>query len=312
MPIASVFICLDDLKVMDEGGYHEAPFVVPRWTKSSDEMYGRGLGHIALPDTKTLNRAKELGLKAWAKEIDPPLLVQDAGVIGNVRTTPGGQTVVREPNSVQTLDLKIRHDSNRFNTEQLIQSIRGIFFTDQLRMKESPQMTAEEVRARMELMHRTLGPTLGRLEKELLNRMIERTFAIMMRAGALDDPPDAVVEAYKSGMADIDIEYEGPLARAQRNVEAEAIDIFLAGGLPLIQAGVPDALDALDMNKAMIHKAKIIGVPESVMASEEEMKGKAQAETDQDATDAKASVDMANAAKTAGEVRPPSQGMLPL
>ena len=54
---------------------------------------------------KTLNKAVEIGLKAWAKAIDPPLLVQDDGVIGRVRMTPAGITVVRSDGAIKPLQI---------------------------------------------------------------------------------------------------------------------------------------------------------------------------------------------------------------
>ncbi|HUT59101.1 MAG TPA: portal protein [Phycisphaerae bacterium] len=279
-PIASCYVCLEDRKLIFEGGYEEFPGMAPRWSKSSDEIYGRGPGLTALPDVKTLNRAKELGLKAWAKEIDPPLLVKDAGVIGNVRTTPGGQTVITEIGAVTPLDLRIRQDVTRYNIEMLVQAIRAMLYADQLILKESPQMTAEEVRARMELMQRILGPTLGRLETELLNRMIERTFSIMLREGALPEPPPQVLEAYQNNEADIDIEYEGPLSKAQRNIEAEAIERSIALRMEMLKAGLTDAFDTLNIRKATRLIDKIRGVPDSVMNSEDEVEAMVQARID--------------------------------
>jgi hypothetical protein len=280
MPYASVYVCLDDRKILHEGGYEEFPGMAPRWSKSADEEMGRGPGWIALPDVKTLNRAKELGLKSWAKEVDPPLLVRDAAVIGDVDIIPGGQTVVScvpEGRALSTavapLDLKVKNDVNKFNINELVQSIRAMLYADQLILKESPQMTAEEVRARMELMQRILGPTLGRLETELLSRMIERTFAIMLREKALPMPPRAVLEAFRNNQADIDVEYEGPLARAQRNIEVEAIERSITRRTALVEAGVEDAFDNLDIDKALRLVDKIGGVPEDVMRSEEDTEG---------------------------------------
>jgi hypothetical protein len=40
-------------KVVQESGYHEFPFMVPRWSRSDDELYGRGPGHVALPDLRS-------------------------------------------------------------------------------------------------------------------------------------------------------------------------------------------------------------------------------------------------------------------
>jgi hypothetical protein len=96
LPVHSCHVCTEDKMVVRTGGYNEFPYLVPRWSKATGEIFGRSPSYNALPDIKTLNKAVEIGLKAWAKAIDPPLLVTDDGVIGRVRMTPAGITVVRQ------------------------------------------------------------------------------------------------------------------------------------------------------------------------------------------------------------------------
>ena len=95
-PWKSCYVSEKDKRLLEEGGYDMAPFAAPRWTKASGETYGRGPGHTALPDVRTLNRMTELELRAIAKAIEPPLLARHHGVIGAVRTTPGAITTVRD------------------------------------------------------------------------------------------------------------------------------------------------------------------------------------------------------------------------
>ena len=105
LPFHSCHVCEEDKMVVRESGYIEFPYLVPRWSKATGEIFGRSPSYNALPDIKTLNKAVEIGLKAWAKAIDPPLLVQDDGVIGRVRMTPAGITVIRNDGAVKTLHI---------------------------------------------------------------------------------------------------------------------------------------------------------------------------------------------------------------
>ena len=105
LPFHSCHVCEEDKMVVRRGGYNEFPYLVPRWSKATGEIFGRSPSYNALPDIRTLNKAVEIGLKAWAKAIDPPLLVIDDGVIGRVRTTPAGITVVRGENSIKPLQI---------------------------------------------------------------------------------------------------------------------------------------------------------------------------------------------------------------
>lgn len=270
----SYYIGIDDKKVVGETGYYEFPFIVPRWSKSSGEDYGRGPGHTALPDVKTLNKAKEFGLKAWAKDLDPPTFEKDGGVIGNLKLWPGGRNVARDKDAIWTLDHRIRYDVSQIKEEELRTSIRQIFYSDQLKLQEGPEMTATEVQVRYELMQRLLGPTLGRFEGEGLNPLIEREFGIMMRATSgkypvLPLPPPIIA---KMGIREIDIEYEGPLAKSQRMGEMVRMQRVAGLTTQMIQGGFnPEILDNFDGDEVVRHSAEIEGVPSKVMRSVEEV-----------------------------------------
>lgn len=286
----SYYISVDEKKVVGETGYYEFPFIVPRWSKSSGEDYGRGPGHTALPDVKTLNKAKEFGLKAWAKDLDPPTFEKDGGVIGSLKLWPGGRNIARDKDAIWTLDHRIRYDVSQIKEEELRTSIRQIFYSDQLKLQEGPEMTATEVQVRYELMQRLLGPTLGRFEGEGLNPLIEREFGIMMRATSgrypvLPPPPPVLA---KMGVREIDIEYEGPLAKSQRMGEMVRMQRVAGLTTQMIQGGFsPEILDNFDGDEVVRHSAEIEGVPSKVMRSVEEVaairkdRAKAQAEEKQ-------------------------------
>ena len=70
LPFHSCHVCEEDKMVVRSGGYNEFPYLVPRWSKATGEIFGRSPSYNALPDIKTLNKAVEIGLKAWAKAID--------------------------------------------------------------------------------------------------------------------------------------------------------------------------------------------------------------------------------------------------
>ncbi len=235
LPWASIYIFEGDKKIINEGGYHEFPYMVARWSTSSGEVYGRGPGLTALPDIKTLNKASELQLKAWNRDVFPPLAVKDDGVIGRVRLTPGAQTSVRDDasKSISPITTGARWDVSQIKSEELRQSIRKIFFADQLQLQNTQVMTATESEIRFELMQRLLGPTAGRIESEFLTPLTDRCFAIMFRAGAFPPVPDSLAEALEESDVEIDVEYEGPLARAQRSRELAAIQRYLEATEPV-------------------------------------------------------------------------------
>jgi hypothetical protein len=267
LPWASIYICLADKNVVGEGGYNEMPYLVTRWAKASGEKYGRSPAFNALPDIKTLNKAVELGLKAWAKAIDPPLLVEDDGVIGRVVTKPSGITVVRRDGAIKPLNTGARFDVSDMKEEALRGAIKQAFFSDQLELQSGPQMTATEVQVRYELMQRLLGPTLGRFQTEFLNPLIERCFAIMDRNDLFSPAPEDL-----EGTA-LDIEFVGPLARSQRMEEATAVERLYEMAANL--AGfAPEIMDNIDHDAAIRSRAELLGVPKNIMRDPEEINAK--------------------------------------
>ena len=265
LPFASMYIDERERVVLSEGGFWELPYAVPRWTKASREKYGRGPGHTALPDIKVLNKAKDLSLKVWAKVLDPPSLIQHDGIIGNLRLTPGGINYTRGlPREViDQLRIDARFDVSQIKEEELRSSIRNIYWSNQLEMPQGPQMTAHEVMVRYELMQRLLGPTLGRLESELLSPIVSRVFNIMIREGALLPPPDAVIEYGEQG-GNIDIQYESPIARAQRSGDAQSIQSVFEFVAPMIEIE-PKIMDNFNLDEVVRVVSEVRGMPAKVM-----------------------------------------------
>ena len=264
LPFHSCHVCEEDKMVVRVGGYNEFPYLVPRWSKATGEIFGRSPSYNALPDIKTLNKAVEIGLKAWAKAIDPPLLVTDDGVIGRVRMTPAGITVVRSDTAVKPLQIGSNWQITDLKENQLRTAIRQAYYSDQLQLQEGPQMTATEVQVRYELMQRLLGPTLGRFQTEFLNPLIERVFGIMMRSDALMPRPEAIEGN------NMDIEYVGPLARSQRMEEAVAVERLYQLAMQVVQVD-PTVMDVINHEQAIRMRATLLGVPKTVLRGEDEV-----------------------------------------
>jgi hypothetical protein len=272
LPWASGYVGMEDKNLISEGGFHEFPMMVPRWAKTPGEKYGRGPGHLALPDVKTLNKAKELGLKTWAKVLDMPTMTEDDGVVGNIRNHPGGNTIVRNTDrSLKPLyppgTFRDAIGGDQLKTADLQASIRRYFYADQMELPVGPAMTAFEVAKRFELLQRLLGPTMGRQETEFLNPLIDRMFGIMLRHGALPKPPDVLVQAG----AQIDVQYEGPLAKSQRLAEVEGLERLQA---LVVNAATldPSIVDNIDYDEAIHLAADVLGVPPKLLRDPDDVK----------------------------------------
>jgi hypothetical protein len=124
-------------------------------------------------------------------------------------------------------------------------------------------MTATEVLQRNEEKMRLLGPVLGRLQAELLQPLISRSFALLLRNGLLPTAPEEL-----QGQ-DIDIEYVSPLAKAQKMTDLQSM---LRGFEVLLQMQqVAPVMDYLDDDKLVQYLVETTGIPARVIRSPNEV-----------------------------------------
>jgi hypothetical protein len=266
-PIASIYIDMEDKHIVQEGGFYEFPVHVVRWETMPGEIYGRGPGSIALPDVRTLNRAKELGLHALNKAINPPMLATRRDVVGSLDLRPGQITIMNDINGLRPLENTARFDVSQFAVGDMQQAIKSIFFLDKLLLPprtETGEMTATEIQIRTEQMQRVLGPTLGRLNAELLSPLIERTFNILLRSGSLPQIPDILKER---GL-DVEIIFVNQLARSQQFGDITNIQGWV-NEMGLISQLKPEILDFIDADGIAKHLAKVRGIPEVAVTNDD-------------------------------------------
>ena len=272
-PFASVWMELETDSKLLESGYQEFPFQVVRWGKVMGNPYGFGPGHMSLNDVQSKNRARELGFRTWAKAIDPPMKMLDDGVLSDVDIRASGLTIVQRMDAIQpwesTTPLNMQLD--QFNHMELKTSIREMFFTDlllALMSRDAPAMTATEVVAKQQILMRLLGPTFGRLISELFNPLIDRAFGLMLRAGALPELPEIVRVAAAQGQGDIEVEYEGPLARAQKQDDSMLIVQGIQTAVGLFGE---NAADVIKMDEAQKRMLEASGFPADLVRTDKEI-----------------------------------------
>ena len=264
MPVASLYILQQDQHILHEGGYEEMPYVAPRWVKAAGEVYGRGPGMATLPDVKMLQEMTKTVLKAAQKIVDPPLQLEDDSLLSPVRTVPGGLNFRRAGSEkIEPLMTGANIPIGLDMLQDVRVRIREGFFIDQLQLHQGPQMTATEVLQRTEEKLRLLGPVLGRLQSELLGPMIERVFGMLSRRGQLPELPPVLEEA------NYNIEYVSPLARAQRQIEANGLlRIFEIGG-PLAEFD-PSSMQVIKGDETIRWLGELFGVPNHLFLSRDE------------------------------------------
>ncbi len=235
-PYACVYLETASRRLLEESGYHEMPYMAPRWSKAAGEIYGRGPGLTALSDTRVLNAMSRTALMAAEKMSDPPLMVPDDGFLGPVRTGPGGLSYYRagSQDRIEALPVKVDLKAAEEMMEKRRQSVRRIFLNDQLTPDSGPAMTATEAVIRQSEKMRVLGPVLGRMQTEFLGPLIGRVFRILLRAGELPRLPEGLAPDM------VAVEYVSPVSPGPAPVRGPRPDP--GHGVPVALCGQPGSL----------------------------------------------------------------------
>lgn len=261
-----VYVLLKGKRILARETFNEMPYVVPRWTKISSEVYGRSPAMKSLPDIKMLNMIMKDTIRAAQKSTDPALQMPDEGMALPIRTSPGAINYYRAgtPDRIEPLLTGSRPDIGFDVTNDIRERIRSAFFIDQLQLQEGPQMTATEVLQRTEEKLRLMGPILGRQNYEFLQPLLGRVFNIMMRKGRFDEAPPELQGR------DITFQYTSQIVRAQRLSDSQNLISAISTVAPLVEAD-PASFDVIDTDKTMIHALKVHGIPQELLRSEEEV-----------------------------------------
>lgn len=262
---ASVYYACEDRANLEEKGFYEFPYVVPRWTKLADEEYGRSPGMVALPEAKLINKITETMLKAAQKVVDPPLQAPDDGFVMPIKLTPGGMNFFRAGGQ-DRIEPLFKHDMNiNFGyqmMDQIRERIHKAFYTDQLQaapMKSGNPETATAINQRAEESLRMLGPMLGRQTIEFASPLIYRVFKIAERRNLIDPAPEIIKRA--KGVL---VRYSSLIARAQRASEADGIFKTLQAISPFINID-PKVVDNFDGDAAVKYIAGVYNFPQDMI-----------------------------------------------
>jgi len=271
-PYASVYVDITEKKLVKVDGLYEQSRYMPRWLGRSDDWGGYGPGERALNDILSANQARKLHLAGHEKLIDPPMLAKANAIIGDPHFEAKGITYLTRLDDLKGLDVQPNLTGAMAELELIRENIRHAFMWDALdlpRREEVGQMTKYEVAKRIEKAYQRLGPTVGRLQRELLNPLLKREFAIAARRGALPRPPEIVMQA--GGAAEVDIIYQSPLANAQRMEEVAAADAWVDRLLELSEVA-PEVLDNLEPDEYARVSGRQGGVPEKIIRNQDKVK----------------------------------------
>lgn len=238
------------------------PIVTGRYAKTAGEIRGRGPAIMVLADVKSLNKAKEFVLQKAAIDIAGMWTATDDGVMNpyTITIAPGIVIPVGSNNSsnpsIQRLDTSSSLELPLFEIQELQNAIKLALFND-LRDPESPVRTATEIAIEARELAKRIGSAYGRLQTEVMIRILKRVMAILVRRGKID--PILI-----DGKA-VDIKFTSPLARAQ---DMEDILSVQQGVQFVLETAGPDqAKIAFKLEDFGTWVAEKVGIPAELVRS---------------------------------------------
>lgn len=273
MPYMSVWWDPIDKSILDVGGYWEFPYCVGRCLKNAGEEYGRSWGQNALGDIMVAQQMTKSRIKLSNTIADPAYLV-DEGLEGQDTLLPGSRIYRSKKARADTIEPIIPAGSypitadNEKRQDDLIDAHFHLDIFQMLQMLDQRNMTAREVIERTGERASTLGPTVGRFEREILQPAIIRTFGILYRAGKLPPAPEAIRNATTAAFK---IDFLGYLAQVlQRYYSQNGINAGFAFAAQVIQA-FPEARDWVDGDRLIVEGMESSAMPASIIREKQDV-----------------------------------------
>lgn len=262
--------------LLEEKGFDEFPVLCPRWVVNAEDAYATGCpGMTALGDIKQLQVTEKRISQAIEKQVNPPVKGPTALRTSTVSTLPGGITYVDELTSKASLSpvyqVQFEIEEAEKKQEQCRARIERVFFADLFLMltdMDRKEITATEIMERKEEKLLALGPVLEQLNQDLLDPLIDRVFAIMLRRGLLPPVPPEL-----SGV-DLRVEYTSIMAQAQKMIGIANMERFVSFLASLSQAVItsdtnPEVFDNVDIDNIIEDYAEATGISPRSIKSED-------------------------------------------
>jgi hypothetical protein len=244
-------------------GSGSCPMVVARWSRDSTTAWGIGPLYRSIPDVKTLNHVKYLGLKNLDKVVDPPFSYEDDGIINLDHGIEPGTGIPRAQGSdaPEPIESKGRFDVEWAHLEDLRSQIRRAHYQDR------PEQTGKTPPTAFQWADEA-AERARRMGTPATNLVIEWQYPIFSRFAYLLAKRGALPKVELNG-EEIALEPESPLLRAQEQEEVVRADRFVE----MLGARFgPEALNMIvKQDEYALWLAGKMGVPLGLVRTREEM-----------------------------------------
>ena len=278
----SVYVSVDDKKIVDDGGYQEFPYIVTRFLKWGTGAYGLPPGLFAFPNICDELFLRELLNRLGEIAVNPRVLLA-ADQVGEVNFRAGGQTIVSKDAVMEGLPREWmtggRYDIGKDRLASEEEAIGRAFFEDAFTniSNVDREMTAAEVFARESEKILPFSPSFSLVVSDL-EPFHERYFNILFRSGEFEEfgsvPKEAVVPIMggtSNKIAAPKVSYCGKMALAIESLQSDAIPNCLQL-LSMVAQFDQSAVDLIKSREVLRTFFRAKGFPEDGMRGVDELK----------------------------------------
>lgn len=275
--------------ILMRSGYENMPAFAPRWDILGDDVYGYGCGELAIGSAKALQLMEKRKLQGIDKNVNPPMNADASMRNQRTSTLPGDTNYVSglitgRPGFQPAYQVNPYLNELREEIQRVEMLIDEAFYKNLFLMisqvGDQPNITATQINTMREEKMLMLGPVLERLNDELLDPLIDRTFSIMQKRGMLPPPPEEI-----QGQP-LRVEYISVLAQAQKAMGIGNIERFVGfvGNLAQLQVAAgkaPTAFDKVDLDQTIDEYADGVAIPPTMVNSDDKVAEMRQADAQQ-------------------------------
>ena len=210
----SMLIDEEDKEVLYEEQLPTNPYIVFRESTIAGEVSGRGRVMKCLSDIKTLNKMVENYLRSLEWQAHPTFKSVSDGIINpfSMNIRPGANVPVNSADSLDVLNVGGNPQLLDYALKSYQDAIRQAMMSKPFgNIEETPVRTATEMSMRNSDLQNTQGSAAGRLQTELLERLINNVADILTKAGKL--------APMKIDGKMVTIKFTSPIARQQDSDE---------------------------------------------------------------------------------------------
>lgn len=254
-----------------ESGFRSMPFFFTVWEEARG-VYGAGPGDEALADQKGIESWELRKAVGVEKMIDPPLVSQgplkafvDTSAGAVIPSSGFGAGDALKPLYEVNFGPAVQHVQREI--DQIAMRLEDVMMANVfagMSLETRPAgMTMTEYMDRRRRSAELMGPAMSGYEPRILSPLLERVFGLLDEAGLLPQPPQGL-----SPFASLNVSYQSPMAQMLDQSGAVAIQNLFELAAPLLGI-VPEAADKIDFEQAIDELAQRLGVPASVIRSDE-------------------------------------------